>query len=364
MLPTANKNYVFVAVETDSQIVGYGEATLDQRYPSVVAGIHEGFKLLAGQDPTAVNRHWATMRSKVFWSDGASSCAALAALELALWDITGKAYGQPVHKLLGGAVRDTVDVYLNQWWSGFKDTDDLIRKARLAVERGATKLKWYPFGSRHSFPYNVSNHGVRRAVDQVRSMREALGPDIGLMVDVWRHLDWAAAVQFCKGVTDFELLFVEEPTEYQSADAFARLSAATGARIAFGERLHSRRQFADIIEKQAVGLVQPSILRVGGLSEALRIGSTAETYSIGVAPHNPHGPVSTAATVALASLLPNFVVMETYDNNYPPVLAEFVQVGPVIVGDHFDVTDRPGLGVEIDEEKLAVVCGEVGRLAA
>jgi len=131
------------------------------------------------------------------------------------------------------------------------------------------------------------------------------------MVDIWRRLDWASAAQFCTSVADCNLIFVEEPTEYQSAESLGRLSATTHTRIAFGERLHSRRQFAEIIERQAVGLVQPSIVRVGGLTEAVKIGHAAETYSIGVAPHNPHGPVATAASVTLAAVLTNFVILES-----------------------------------------------------
>lgn len=353
VLADANKHYLFAAIQTDRGHVGFGEATLDHRWPSVAAGIEEGFHAIAGQDPTAVAKHWARLKDKVFWGEGASSMAALAAIDLALWDITGKAYGLPVNKLLGGAVRERVGVYLNQWWAGYRSTEDLIRKAQDAVSRGATALKWYPFGTPDQFQYRVRQHDVPRAVAEVRAVREAVGPSIGLMVDLWRRLDWASAAQFCAGVADCDLVFVEEPTEFQSAEALTRLSAATRTRIAFGERLHSRRQFAEIIERQAVGLVQPSIIRVGGLTEAVKIGNAAETYSIGVAPHNPHGPVAIAASVTLASVLTNFVILESYENDNPPSRSHFVRQGPVIEGDGYRVSEAPGLGIEIDEMALA-----------
>ncbi|QHI97421.1 hypothetical protein GT347_05125 [Xylophilus rhododendri] len=362
--PNANKHYVMIALETDDGIIGMGEATLDHRYPSVIAGVQEGFRAIAGKDPTTVAKHWAMLKDKVFWGDGASSRAALAAIDMALWDITGKAWRLPVHKLLGGAVRDKIKVYLNQWWAGYTDTQDLIAKARARIANGATALKWYPFGTPDDHQYHITLHDVPRAIAEVKAMRAAVGPDIGLMVDVWRRLDWASAARFCTGIADCNLLFVEEPTEYQSADAFARLGAASQARIAFGERFHSRKQFAEIIEKQAVGLVQPSIIRVGGLTEAVKIGHAAETYSMGVVPHNPHGPVAIAATVTLASVLTNFVIQESYENDNPPTRRQFVKAGPLIQGDHYEVSNMPGLGIEIDEERLKPLCSETGRLAA
>ncbi|MBM7323353.1 mandelate racemase/muconate lactonizing enzyme family protein [Agrobacterium sp. S2] len=362
--PHANKHYVFAVIGTDRGIVGVGEATLDHRWPSVIAGIKEGFRHLNGQDPTTVEKHWATLKDKIYWSDGASSRAALAAIDQALWDITGKAFNLPVHKLMGGAVREKVNVYLNQWWAGYTSTEDLIDKAKTAIARGATALKWYPFGTPDQFQYQIVKHDVPRAVAEVKAVREAVGPSIALMVDIWRRLDWASAAQFCDGIAECNLIFVEEPTEFQSADALARLSTATRTRIAFGERLHSRRQFADIIEKQAVGLVQPSIIRVGGLTEALKIGHAAETYSIGVAPHNPHGPVAIAASVTLASVLSNFVILESYENNNPPTRSQFMKTEPTINGDHYQVSDIPGLGVEIDEVRLAELSLESDLLVA
>lgn len=364
VLSTANKHYLFAAIQTDAGLVGFGEATLDHRWPSVVAGIEEGFRAIAGQDPTTVEKHWAMLKDRVYWGEGASSMAALAAIDQALWDITGKAYGLPVHRLLGGAVRDKVDIYLNQWWAGYQSTEDLIGKAQAAVARGAAALKWYPFGTPDQFQYRVRQHDVAGAIAQVKALREALGPSIGLMVDLWRRLDWTSAAQFCAGVTDCNLVFVEEPTEFQSAEALARLSSATRTRIALGERLHSRRQFAEIIERQAVGLVQPSIIRVGGLTEAVKIGHAAETYSIGIAPHNPHGPVAIAASVTLASLLTNFVILESYENDNPSSRSQFVRQGPMIEGDSYRVSDLPGLGIELDELVLAGIAKERTRVIA
>ncbi|RSO10035.1 hypothetical protein DMH18_14370 [Streptomyces sp. WAC 06783] len=361
VLASAKKHYLMIAIETDNGLTGLGEGTLDHRWPSVAAGIEEGFAALVGQDPTSVQKHWSTLQDKVYWGDGASSRAALAAIDQALWDLTGKSYGLPVHKLLGGAVREEVPVYLNQWWAGYTSTEDLIDKAETAVTNGARALKWYPFGTPENFAYRVRKHAVSSAVEQVHRVREAVGASTDLMVDIWRRLDWASAAAFCSGVADCGLVFVEEPTEYQSPEACARLSASTGQRIALGERLHSRKQFAAVIESQAVGLVQPSVIRVGGLTEAVKIGHAAETYAIGVAPHNPHGPIAIASSVTLAAVLPNFVVLESYENHNPPARTEFVREGPAIAGDRYVLSDAPGLGIEIDEPKLAEIATKFTR---
>jgi galactonate dehydratase len=232
------------------------------------------------------------------------------------------------------------------------------------LTNGATALKWYPFGTPDNFQYKVTEHDVPRAIEEVKAVRAAVGPSITLMVDIWRRLDWASAAQFCEGVSSSNLLFIEEPTEYQSPEAFARLAAATRCRLAFGERLHSRKQFAEIIEKQAVGLVQPSIIRVGGITEAVKIGHAAETYSMGVVPHNPHGPVAIAASVTLSSILSNFVILESYENNNPSSRAQFVAEGPMIKGNHYPVLDMPGLGISIKEEELSKLSADKDRLVA
>lgn len=351
-VPTPNKDYTIIVLETDTAIVGVGEATLDKRSMAVTAAIREGFRYLRGKDPLTIERHWASMNDLVYWGDGAIGRAALAGLDQALWDIAGKAAGLPVHRLCGGAVTDKIPVYVNQWYRGAKSTGELIEKAHAAVARGRTALKWYPFGTEPEFEYRPRSHNVDAAIDEVRQMREALGPDVSLMVDIWRRLDWSSAARFCRGIEPYNLMFVEEPTEYQSAEAYLRLAAATGARIAAGERFHSRRPFAELAQKQALGLMQPSIIRVGGMTEIRKIGNLAETYSIGIAFHNPHGPVATAAAIQIAAVLSNFVILETYEDDVPAMRGEMVAEGPKLVGDHFVVPNTPGLGVIVDEDRL------------
>ncbi len=353
-VPTPVKAFVFVVLDTDAGITGFGEATLDDRWRSVMAAVCEGFERLAGQDPCAVERHWQTLETQCFWGGGVVGRSALSALDQALWDIAGKAVGLPVHRLWGGSLHDRIDVYFNQWWRGAASTSELIDKARLMVERGATALKWYPIGFTTDFrrTHRLRGHAVGAAIAEVYAMREALGPHVGLMVDLWRGLDWSSAARFCAGVEDCDLLFVEEPIDYVDPTVFARLADATGTRIAAGERLYSRREFAPYLHSGAFGVAQPSLIRVGGLTEARRIAQLADTWGIGVSPHNPYGPVATAAAVQLAATLPNFVMLETYENDFPTIKGEIVMEGFETRGDHFALCDRPGLGVTLDEARL------------
>lgn len=359
-IPTPVKSFVFAALETDEGIVGFGEGTLDDRWRSVMTGIGEGFGRLAGQDPFAVERHWNTLETQVYWGGGVAGRSALSTLDQALWDIVGKATGQPLHRLWGGPLHDRIDVYLNQWWRGTKSTAELIDRAQAAVAKGARALKWYPVGYQPDFrrTYRGSEHPIEKGIAEVHALREAVGPGIGLMVDIWRGLDWASAARFCAGVEDCNLLFVEEPLEYVGPEPFARLADATRTRIAAGERLCSRREFAPYLSANAFGLAQPSLIRVGGLTEARKIAVMADCAGIPVSPHNPYGPVAAGAAIQLAASLPNFFMLETYENDFPPVAREITLERFDIEGGHFPLSDRPGLGVDLDEKRLRALASE------
>jgi galactonate dehydratase len=280
---------------------------------------------------------------------------ALSAIDQALWDIAGKVAGLPVHRLLGGPYRDRVRVYLNQWYRGAQSREDLVQKAQAAVAQGGTALKWYPFRFLPQLEpsYSLSPKQIRLAVDEVQAIRQAVGPEVDLMVDVWRRLDLTSAAQFCHAIEELNLLFVEEPVAGENPEVLCELSRSTRVRLAAGERLFSRSEFRPIVERQAVGIIQPAVLRVGGITEAWKIAAMAETYVIGVAPHNPVGPIGTAAAIQLAATIPNFIILETYANGVPPLRNEIFTKQPEIAGDAYPVLDSPGLGVTINEDAIA-----------
>ncbi len=349
------KQWVIAVVETSDGIVGVGEGTLDYRGPSVATAVSSAAEYLIGKSPFGVERHRAALYEGYFWRGGPAEMCALSALDQSLWDIAGKAMGAPVHRLLGGPYRDRIPVYLNQWYRGAESLEGLVEKAQQAVAAGSTGLKWYPFRFLPQLEqsYVLTPADMRRAVDEVGAIRRAVGPDIDLMVDVWRRLDLMSAAQFCHAIEEFNLLFVEEPVAAENPEILCELSRRTRVRLAAGERLIGRSDFLRIIERQAVGILQPSILRVGGLTEARKIASMAETYVIGVAPHNPYGPIACAAAIQLSATIPNFVSLETYANHVPAIRDEIFTRQPEITGSYYPVVDTPGLGVEIDENKVA-----------
>ena len=361
VVPTEFKDFTMVVVETVGGITGVGEATLDMRSAQVCAGVEAAARHLVGRSAVGIERIWADLNDRVFWRGGPVDLAALSAIDQALWDIAGKAAGLPVHQLLGGPFRTRVRAYLNQWWRAINHGADLVDLARAAVAEGASALKWYPFRflPQHEQNWAVRAGDVQRAVDEVAAVRAAVGPGVDLMVDLWRRLDRSAAAQFCRGVAPYGLFFIEEPVMAENIDVLAGLAQQSPVRLATGERLVGREEFRAVIERQAVGIVQPSVIRVGGITEMRKIANLAELYGIGVAPHNPVGPVATAASLQVCAAIPNAVILETYANGVPAVRNALMKGNLLLDGDGCEIGTRPGMGVEVEEQAR----GRLARLS-
>ncbi|MCW3475510.1 mandelate racemase/muconate lactonizing enzyme family protein [Limobrevibacterium gyesilva] len=354
VVPAEWKELVFVLVECDDGSIGVGEGTITNCAAPVASAIGDMAAYLVGKDPGEIERHWSTLYRMFHWRGGAIQMSALAAIDQALWDIAGQAVGLPLYRLLGGACHDRVKVYLNQWFRGARSVADLTEKAQAAVATGIRGLKWYPFRfvplSRQA--YRFSKAEFDGAVGEVAAVRAAVGPEVELMVDLSGVADAHTIVQFCEAIAGCDLLFVEEVAPPENPALLKTLSAKVSARLAAGERRYSRWDFKDLIETQAVGLVQPGVCRAGGITEMRKIAAMAEIYNIGVAPYNPVGPVGTAATVHVSASLPNFVIMETYDDDSPPIRREIMDVTLSIDGDGFALPTSPGLGVRMNETVL------------
>jgi galactonate dehydratase len=354
VLPAIWKEWVVIVVETDEGIVGVGEATLDYMPASVVGAIEDCREFLIGRDPAGIERHWMDLYRGFFWRGGPAHMTAISGIDQALWDIAGKVAQMPVHRMLGGPTRDKVQVYLNQWYRGARTASELVERAQEAVASGARALKWYPF---RYFPmsqqaYMMTNAEMRTAVGEVEAVRAAVGPDITLMVDLAARLDKMMSIQFCNHVAPYNLLWVEEPVGPENPEVLKEISRATNVRLTTGERLFTRWDFRPVIESQSVSFVQPSMAHAGGITEMRKIAAMAETYTIGVAPHNPLGPVANAASVQLAASITNFILLEAYADNVPPIRKEIVIDGPKLVGDAYELPTTPGLGITIDENVL------------
>jgi len=336
-----SRNWIFVEVETDEGIIGIGEATTEYHEKAVAAMIDDHFApLLVGQDPTRVHHAWQQMQRFSWWRGGVVASSAASGIEQALWDVTGKAYGQPVYKLLGGTLRDHVRTYAR--------TDlglpTLADEASAAVAEGFDGFKFGP--GPYVKPYSDEKQ-VDVALRVAREVREAAGPDCDLMIDCGGIFSQQAAHRLINGLRDVRMLFVEEPVNMDTPRELIDLRHAfPDVRIAAGERLVTRWQFREWLEEGAVDVIQTDIAHCGGIGEMLRIASYAEIHNVLMAPHNPYGPVAMAANVHAALSMPNFMILEHC--RLRPWFDEVQVFGHTIKNGCIELTDRPGLGIELD----------------
>jgi galactonate dehydratase len=340
------QTWLFVLVDTDAGITGVGEASLEGKELAVKAAVDDLARFVIGRDPTRIEQNWQIMYRHGFWRGGVVLNTALSGIEQALWDIAGKELGVPVYRLLGGACRDKMQLYTH---CGGRTPDDLVRNAQDLVEKGWRALK---IGSLGFERYASEGLCIRAVVQHVRALREAVGPEVLIMMDAHGRHTPSQAIRLARALEPYDLLFLEEPVPPDNIDAFKRLSeAGLNINIATGERLFTKWGYRELLERQYVDIVQPDVCHDGGILETRKIAAMAETYYVRVAPHNPNGPVATAASLHLGACLPNFVILE-YALNQPwrdQVLAKPLEIANGYVA----LPSEPGLGVELNLEAIA-----------
>lgn len=344
-----NRTWVLVKVSTDEGIHGWGEAGIEGKEKAVAAAISELERQLIGRDPFQIELLWQEMYRNAFWVGGPVLTSAISGVEHALWDIKGKALGVPVWQLLGGKVRDRVRAYANGWFRGCKTPKQFAKAAVDTVEMGYTALKWDPFGGASLF---INHEQEELAVAIVREVRNAVGPKIDLLVEVHGRLSPANAIRVGRRLEEFHPFFYEEPVPPENIDTLATVARSVNIPIATGERLYTVWGFKDVLEKQAAAVIQPDITHAGGIFELRKIAAMAQVYYVGVAPHNPNGPLCTAASIQLDACTPNFLIQE-FSISDIQVKDDIVKEPIKIVDGHFIVPEGPGLGVEIDEAALS-----------
>lgn len=339
-------NFVFVKLYTDDGIDGVGEATLEWKTQAVVAALGELERQLIGKDPFQVEHLIEMLHRDSYWRTGAVFRSALGAIEAALLDIKGKALGVPVYDLLGGKQRDRVKCYANHWFFGAETPDDFARKARQAVAMGYTALKWDPFGETW---LEMDRKQRKLTIEIVEAVRDAVGPDIDLMLDVHGRLNVPTAISICREMEPFELAWIEEPTPPESIDALAEVRAKSRVPIAAGERYFEPERFVELMSKNAADILQPDVCHLGGMLETKKVAGFAHTRYLPVAPHNPTGPVMNAMTLHLSAAIPNFKIFETVSIDVP-WRKELVTETLEFDGGDILIPNIPGLGVELHEE--------------
>jgi galactonate dehydratase len=359
--PLLIDRYLFVQVHTDAGITGLGESGTWGYLEASAQAMATFTRYLIGQDPLRIEHHWQYMyRSSHF--RGAAIMGALSALDIALWDIKGKHFGVPVYELLGGRVHDRVRVYANGWSFRCVRPDEFAAEARRVVDDGYTALKLYPLATaeldEHGHIRHVSHRAVdraaeRRAVERVRTVREAVGPDVDVMVDMSAELTTDAVIRIGRQMERFDVLFFEEPVDPFDVEALKKVSDQVRLPIAVGERLYTRYAFRRVLELHAADVLQPDVTNTGGILETKKIAAMAEAYNARVAPHNCAGPVATAAALQVDACTPNVLIQELYPYRIPEHFEIVADAPELDVRDgHLPVTSRPGLGVTLVEDKV------------
>ena len=355
------RNWVFVKVITDQPgLHGWGEATLEWHTRAVVGAIEDLAELLVGEDPTRVEHLWQMMYRQHFWhGHGIVRSTAIAGIDIALWDIVGKVAGLPCSKLWGGPVRDSIRTYCHLgggkledfYETSVEEANRFADLAQAAVADGFTAFKSM------AVPPSMPLTGlkpIRAAEACVAAMRDAVGEEIDIMVDCHARPSPAMGLQIAKALEPYGLYFLEEPCWPENLEGLAAINAGVTTPIATGERLTHLAAFRDLFACNGCAVVQFDLTHCCGFTEARRIAGLADAYRLSLAPHNPQGPVSTAASLEFGFSQPNYVICETVHGDVPwraDVVDEGYTVEPA--GRIVRPNSRPGLGIEINEAEVA-----------
>lgn len=340
-------NWVFVKVYTDEGICGVGEGTLEYKEKALCGAIEHIKNYLTGKDPRTIEKHYHDIYRDAYWRGGAVLMSALSAVECALWDILGKSLGVPVYQLLGGRVNEDCRIYVNGWFSGAKTPDEFAEKAKAAVERGVTAMKWDPFGKSYM---QISNKDLDTALECVAKVREAVGNNVDLLIEGHGRFDVPTGIKIAKELECFKPMWFEEPVPPDNLDALKAVRDKSPVAISAGERLYTRFDYNKLFALRAADYIQPDVSHAGGIAELKKIAAAAEAHYIPFAPHNPSGPIANAATLQLAACCPGFSILEIMysDVDYRK---KVTNENLVYENGRIKIGDKPGLGIELNEEE-------------
>ncbi|WP_028916168.1 galactonate dehydratase [Pseudoxanthomonas sp. J35] len=347
----AAPRWLFLKVETDEGISGWGEPVVEGRARTVEAAVHELAEYLVGRDPARINDLWQTLYRGGFYRGGPVLMSAIAGIDQALWDIKGKALGVPVYELLGGLVRDRMKTYR---WVGGDRPAELVEHIRGYRELGFDTFK---FNGTEELRMVDSPRAVDAALARVAAVREAFGDSVDFGIDFHGRVAAPMARVLLRELEPYRPLFVEEPVLPEQAEYYPRLAAATPIPLAAGERMYSRFEFKRVLEAGGLSILQPDLSHAGGITECVRIAAMAEACDVALAPHCPLGPVALAACLQVDFVAHNAVLQEQsigIHYNQGADLLDYVlnKEDFACVGGDIAALPRPGLGVEIDEDRL------------
>jgi galactonate dehydratase len=347
------RNITFVKVETDEGITGVADARALNRDETVTAYLHETApRYVLGADPFDIELLVHRMSLQDFGRAGEVVMTGIALIEIACWDIVGQALGQPVYRLLGGAVRDRIKAYANGWYTVERTPDEFYAAAKRVVERGYHALKFDPFGAGF---YEIDRKERNRVISLVEAVRDAVGPDVEILIEMHGRFNPVTAVAMARELEPFKPSWLEEPVPPENLAALKKVAdaiAPLGIPIATGERIHTPFEYRELFELQAADIIQTDITHFGGILNAKKLAAWANAYYILIAPHNVGGPASTAAALHLAASTPNFKIQEYFNDFAEAYVNEAASGLPQVVDGYFSLPEGPGLGLKLNEDVI------------
>lgn len=345
------KPWVFVRLHTDAGVTGLAEATLHGKPRTVATAVEEMSRYFVGASPFETERLFLEMYRDEAYSDNAVNTTVISAVDIACHDIQAKLFEVPLYELLGGAVHgDSVRAYANGWYTGTDgDPDAFAAAAERVVDDGYDAMKFDPFGTAWE---RMTRAERNRALERVGAVREAVGPDVDLLIEGHGRFTPGVAVEVARDLEQFDPTWFEEPTPHDSVEGLRRVAAKSSVPVATGERRMSKYPFRDLLSETDVDVLQPDLANCGGITEGKKIAAMADAEHVSIAPHNPQGPIATAMYAHVCTSMPNFMIQETfvdYDVDWAVDLLE----DPVRVEDgHLQIPDGPGLGVELNMDAV------------
>ena len=343
------KNWLFAKVLTDEGIHGIGEGSLNYFAKTVETAIHELKHLIVGMDPFQVETISQRLIRDVYSEGSQIHMSAVAAIEIACWDIIGKACSQPLYNLWGGRCHEKLRAYANGWYRGPRTPESFAEKAREVVERGYTALKFDPFGDAWRL---LPRREFDLSIDIIRAVRDAVGDSVDILIEGHRRFNVTTALQIADAIVEFRPSWFEEPLDHANISAMVEVARRSPVPISTGESFSNKQQFAELLKHDVIDIWQPEPLNLGGLFATRKIAELVDAHYGMVAPHSAQGPVCTAACVQVGACLPNFYIQEVFDD-FNDAWEKKIVTHPVeVVGGYLEISERSGLGLDLNIEEI------------
>jgi galactonate dehydratase len=348
---TSWRNLIFVKVNTDEGLYGVGEATIQNREEGVLAYLAAAVRrFVVGSDPFDIEQLWLRMYRDDYWRGGVIQTTAMSAIEIACWDIVGKAAGLPIYKLLGGRAHDRIKCYANGWYTVERTPEEFARLAKETVARGFKALKVDPFGAGF---YELNRDERIRSVELVEAIRDAVGPDVEIFIEGHGRFSPQSAVEIARDLEPFRPGWFEEPVPPENLAALQEVKQRVSVPIATGERMFTRFAFPELLERRCADIIQPDVIHAGGILEMKKIAAMADAYYRVMAPHNANSPLCTMASLHFGFSTTNFKIQETFDDFTDEWVWAALPGAPRQRDGFYEPPTAPGLGIDLNLDVIA-----------